>query len=156
MVGTSNTIALAEFIIGPVDNKLGRAVAYTATMQNNPLACRATLINGLYNTATVAQGRAPGQRWQDGRAGYCGINTILPPNSASCTSQTSSGIHSASSKHTGGVQAGLADGSVHFISANIDTGNLSLPPVTSGISPCGVWGALGSKDGGEPTASVSQ
>lgn len=45
----------------------------------------------------------------------------------------------------------LADGSVRFISENINTGNLAAPSVNSGPSPYGVWGALGTKSGGEVT-----
>jgi hypothetical protein len=41
------------------------------------------------------------------------------------------------------------DGSVRFISDSINTGNQALPPVTAGLSPYGVWGALGSMQGGE-------
>jgi len=51
--------------------------------------------------------------------------------------------------HTGGVNAGFFDGSVRFISNTIHTGNLNLPAVRTGPSPYGVWGALGSPDGGE-------
>jgi hypothetical protein len=52
----------------------------------------------------------------------------------------------------------MADGSVRFVSSNIDTGNLAVPApaATSGVpSPFGVWGALGSKAGGE-TVSVPE
>jgi hypothetical protein len=51
--------------------------------------------------------------------------------------------------HTGGIQAVLADGSVRFISENIDTGNLGVATVIGNRSPYGVWGALGTKGGGE-------
>jgi hypothetical protein len=47
------------------------------------------------------------------------------------------------------VFVGLADGSVRFIDETIDTGNLSLKHPGSGPSPYGVWGALGSRAGGE-------
>ena len=53
------------------------------------------------------------------------------------------------SRHTGGVNSVFADGSVHFISSNIDTGNLAVRQPRSGPSRYGVWGSLGSKDGGE-------
>jgi hypothetical protein len=46
----------------------------------------------------------------------------------------------------------MTDGAVKFVSENIDSGNLSAagPAVTSsGLSPYGVWGALGSKGGNE-------
>ena len=39
--------------------------------------------------------------------------------------------------------------SVRFISETIDTGNLYAAPATQGESVYGVWGALGTKDGGE-------
>jgi prepilin-type processing-associated H-X9-DG protein len=47
--------------------------------------------------------------------------------------------------HTGGAQVTLADGSVRFISNNIDCGNYGAG------SPAnfGVWGALGTINGGE-------
>ncbi|TVQ03755.1 MAG: DUF1559 domain-containing protein, partial [Planctomycetaceae bacterium] len=59
--------------------------------------------------------------------------------------------------HPGGVNAVLMDGSVRFISESIDTGNTSLPPpgaVNTGMSPYGVWGALGSIQGGEPARQL--
>lgn len=46
----------------------------------------------------------------------------------------------------------MVDGAVKFISDNIDSGNLSAvnPPTNgSGLSPYGIWGALGSKSGNE-------
>jgi hypothetical protein len=44
----------------------------------------------------------------------------------------------------------MMDGSVRFFTDNIDTGNLTAQPnLVSGPSPYGVWGAVGSKSGGE-------
>ncbi|QDT52920.1 Type II secretion system protein G precursor [Caulifigura coniformis] len=145
--GLSNTMAMSEIIVAPDSNQLGRAVGNNTT---NPLACKATLVNRIYTSGTIiAQFRCHGQRWQDGRPGYCGINNILPPNNATCSSQASSGIYTAASRHVGGVHMLLTDGSARFVSENIDTGNLSLAPVTTGRSPYGVWGGLGTRDGGE-------
>jgi len=59
------------------------------------------------------------------------------------------GMYTPSSRHVGGVQAVLADGSVRFISENINAGNQAASEVTSGPSPYGIWGALGTKDGSE-------
>jgi prepilin-type N-terminal cleavage/methylation domain-containing protein/prepilin-type processing-associated H-X9-DG protein len=145
--GLSNTMALAEIIVAPSNSVLGRAVANNTT---SPLNCRAHLVNGVYTSGTIiAQFRCHGQRWQDGRPQYCGVTNILPPNSATCSSQAGTGIYTAASRHPGGAQCVFADGSARFVSQNIDTGNLSLAPVTDGPSPYGVWGALGTKDGGD-------
>ena len=43
----------------------------------------------------------------------------------------------------------MADGAVRFVSENINTGLLSSAPTASGVSVYGVWGALGTKSGGE-------
>jgi prepilin-type N-terminal cleavage/methylation domain-containing protein len=145
--GLSNTMALAEIIVAPVNPVLGRAVANDTT---SPLNCRSHLVNGTYTSGSViAQFRCHGQRWQDGRPQYCGVTNILPPNSATCSSQAGSGIYTPASRHPGGIQSVFADSSVHFISQNIDTGNLSLPPAIDAGSPYGVWGALGTKAGDE-------
>ena len=43
----------------------------------------------------------------------------------------------------------MADGAVRFISDNIDTGNLGVANTFGGRSPYGVWGAVGTRLGGE-------
>ena len=94
-------------------------------------------------------------RWPDGDPPYASFSTVLPPNSPNCVAFGTNNdgstpmISSISSNHPGGAQVTMADGSVRFINEQIDTGNLALPEVISGPSPYGVWGALGSKDGGE-------
>lgn len=150
--GLSNTMMMSEIIVAPSGEQLGRAVASSS---NNPLACRAHLTRNEYTSGTmIAQYRCHGQRWQDGRPGYCAVTTILPPNSATCSTQASAGIYTPASRHPGGVLSLFADGSVRFVPETIDTGNLSLTPPTSGISPYGVWGAIGSKSGGETNTTL--
>jgi prepilin-type processing-associated H-X9-DG protein len=94
----------------------------------------------------------------DGQTERVGFNTILPPNSVSCSAGTdanadaSDSVLPPSSVHTGGVHVLMADGAVKFVSENIDSGNLSAPSPAAaggGLSPYGVWGALGSKAGNE-------
>ena len=63
------------------------------------------------------------------------------------------GVYPPASRHTGGVNVTMLDGSVQFISNTINTDStgrgLYHPAVQSGASPYGVWGALGSPSGGE-------
>ena len=86
-----------------------------------------------------------------------------PPNSPICLfSTTASGpkipypytffgalTGGASSWHSGGVNVLYADGSVHFVTDNVDCGDLDAAEPESGQSPYGVWGALGTPSGGE-------
>ncbi|MCH5376354.1 MAG: DUF1559 domain-containing protein, partial [Planctomycetes bacterium] len=81
-----------------------------------------------------------------------GFQTITPPNGPSCVQgggDADRGAISASSYHPGGVNALFGDGKVDFVTDSINTGDLSRPNVSSGPSPYGVWGALGSRNGGE-------
>ncbi len=153
--GTSNTIMMAERTQPMSNNDIG-GVAFPSPM-TIPNDCLAT-----YNKATKQYTNNPGgvrifagEKWADGGMGAAGFNTILPPNSPSCIGAGTSheereGFYSAGSKHTGGAQVVLADGGVRFISENISTGNQATAANNlSGQSPYGVWGALGTRNGGE-------
>ena len=97
-----------------------------------------------------------GARWIGGRMVHTRFLTILPPNSPSCvqldkTANGSTGgvsqlpIVSASSYHPGGVNVGLADGSVRFVADDIDCGDLTrnaVGPSADG-SDFGIWGEIG-------------
>ena len=101
-----------------------------------------------------------GAIWADGFLPISGFQTILPPNSPSCTSDLGieDTISSASSAHAGGVHVLMGDGSVRFASNTIDTGDLTSPGVykqpeylpAGAKSPYGLWGALGTRANAEP------
>ncbi|QDT14557.1 DUF1559 domain-containing protein [Alienimonas californiensis] len=126
----------------------------------NPSACLAAAGNvsepQTYPTAAALHAR--GSRWNDAGGVYTGFNAILPPNGPSClltNDPRSPGLLSAGSFHTGGVQVGMVDGSVTFISETIDAGDPGAAGVTDGESPYGVWGALSTRAGGD-TVDVDQ
>ena len=66
-------------------------------------------------------------------------------------------VGGAMSNHSGGVNCGMMDGSVRFVSDSVDIGENQDAVVNyanrhTGKSPYGVWGALGTKSGGESTS----
>ena len=101
-----------------------------------------------------------GSHWADGRAGVGLANTILPINSPSFQVQgspTADGVYSVGSNHSGGAHVANLDGSTHFVSEDIATGDTSTATLTveqmaAGVpSPHGVWGAAGTIASGEET-----
>jgi len=160
--GSSNTIAMSERSWG---NDLGATTAgnndvrtvtvmAVSSVNSNPGSCYAHAVGNHIVTGQV-KGKF-GALWSDGQAERVGFNTVLPPNAPSCVNDgntnadANGGILNASSYHPGGVNAVFADASTHFINQNINTGNKAAPPPGPGqMSPYGVWGALGSIDGGE-------
>jgi prepilin-type processing-associated H-X9-DG protein len=155
--GSSNTIAMAEGIAPQAGNGRG-AVSGTLSI-TNPSACQALFnkATGVYPGGGWTADTTRGYRWGDGAAYFSAVTTNTSPNTASCfTTGTGNhwydGMWNASSWHTGGVQVLMADGAVRFISENISTGNqaTALPANnSSGLSPYGVWGALGTRAGSE-------
>ena len=160
--GTSNTIAVCEAVVGTEAGSRkvkGGTVVWGGGSPNACLAYIDVNDNKIYSTSSVL-GDSRGYVHTDGRPCVMGFTTVLPPNSASCTTSDHNGwgwcYLSASSNHAGGVNGLRADGSVAFYSDTIDCGtelsnaNYANADPT-GKSPFGVWGALGSRDGGEST-----
>jgi len=161
--GLSNTIALSECTRPPgsgssVSASNGPAAAYM-DYSNSPANCLTAYGDGLWsNPARVEhRSRSPGTRWNQGLPCVTGFNTILPPNKGACTGfgSPAQGVLPPRSRHPGGVMATFADGSVRFVTENIEYGDLTKSLNTSNTSPpwpqspYGVWGALGTKAGGE-------
>jgi prepilin-type N-terminal cleavage/methylation domain-containing protein len=175
--GTSNTAVFSERAMGQTGNRrvvgsmayvaganLSQGGTPTSSTNCSVAACLAAQAGRDYIAAVTDSNLAgaiyPGTRWIDSSPPRIAFCTILPPNSITCVggsahlNENGRVIASASSYHPGGVQVGLGDGSVRFISDTINaktTGGVDYC-VTSGTSPFGVWGALGSPNGGEATS----
>lgn len=164
--GTSNTIALTERS-RPAhlqDRSMVAVPPGSDPSTFTPLEC-AILLDGASYVSGVPlfiQETSPGYRWGDGAAFFQAVTTILPPNSASCLlgdvqwvnggGHLAPGIWTATSEHPGGVMVMLADGSVRFVSENIDSGDISAvapTPNEDRFSPFGVWGSLGTTQSSE-------
>lgn len=164
--GLSNTIAFAERS-RPASIRDRGMIAVDASADASsfsPLSCRAYWMGTQYapTAAMFTQDTSPGYRWGDGAAFFHAASTILPPNTALCLIGSPAwqgggghygpGIWTPTSDHPAGVNVTLGDGAVRFITNSIDTGDLSViapSPSTGGLSPYGVWGAMGTKSGGE-------
>ncbi|MDR3108570.1 MAG: DUF1559 domain-containing protein [Planctomycetaceae bacterium] len=160
--GTSNTIMFSEAMVPYANN--GNAIkgnfAQVASIGTDfiPAPCLQKVNNTTHtinDPCTADSNRCTAFR---GVPSYTGFTTVLPPNSPSCAAnvnpKTGAATPSAASGHTGGVNIGRVDGSVGFASETISTGSgtgqgLTVRDVESGTSPYGVWGALGSVNGGE-------
>ncbi len=153
--GSSNTLLMGEICVAEENNRAdykGNIADFDAS--SNPALCLAQVVNQQYAPG-VTMRTWRGDRWCEGNASSTGFLTVLPPNSPSCSAggwDGQWGLYSSASRHTGGVQVLLGDGSARFISENIDTGNKSAADPNSsggGKSPYGIWGGLGTRGRGE-------
>ena len=161
--GTSNTVLCSEAVSGDWTNeKIRGAVVYyngfdAGAWVSKPSLCmnqKSTTDPNGYASATVPHPRCG--NWLDRLPILTAFSTIMPPNSPSCSKynqeQGQVEILTATSYHSGGVNVGMLDGSVRFISDTIDTNGLAdikTGNSLTGKSPLGVWGALGTPNGGE-------
>ncbi len=111
--GTSNTLMISELIIGQRHDLRGltwwgSGAGFTTNLRPND--------------------SSPDRSWTD--ASWCDPNPPNPP----CAFRSSAYVFGARSRHSGGINVAMCDGSIHFIINSID-------PVT--------WQALSTTQGGE-------
>jgi prepilin-type N-terminal cleavage/methylation domain-containing protein len=159
--GTSNTCLCSEIVSTPTRGGSSVKGGITSDIGGGympPMNC----INSATNPTNRQQLISPnpntwrGSRWFTAFCTISGFTTILPPNAPSCGSDNYTyilhGLYPPQSYHANGVNCGVADGSVRFITNSVDTNGLSNDFAgTRGISEFGIWGAFGSANGGEAT-----
>jgi prepilin-type N-terminal cleavage/methylation domain-containing protein/prepilin-type processing-associated H-X9-DG protein len=141
--GTSNTAAFSEHVLGDFSNSVATDFSDTFEPGTHPLnsddalqMCQATNINNL-----ALQGYSNvGAPWIYGYHSTTSYWHSAPPNTRSCMFPPSRISTTANSRHPGGVNVGLADGSVRFIKSSI------------GLQ---TWRALGTRNLGEVISSDS-
>ena len=170
--GTSNTIAVSEFCRGKstVGDRMVKANTVFPGGQSLT-SCMATTANtanpgfyiDTYNLARYSRGGVHGH----GAVILTGFQTVFPPNGPNCVStdlNTAYGLEcnatvvaTAGSYHSGGCNACFGDGAVRFISDTINNNSASYATYTGtgsdlpNESVFGIWGAMGSINGGEST-----
>lgn len=158
--GTSNTVLFSEVVIGRDNDQTvagGIALGAPGSASMQPAECTSRRgANGMLSGSVEGSSMQKSRRWGDAISIYTQFFTCLPPNAPSCgTSAESWILVTASSRHSGGVNVTMGDASVRFISDSIQSGDPTAigpggsPQNYSGTSLYGVWGAMGSKNGGE-------
>lgn len=163
--GTSNTAAVSECLSPTVRDGTdirSNVARYDAIWDGTPHGVPFNCTNGLplapdsNGRRFVDAHRSPtwrGVLFTSGWSSVNGFTTMTPPNSPMChyggNPNNDWAVLPPVSNHPGGVNVGMLDGSVRFVSETIDCGNPNARAVSSGPSPFGVWGAMGSPSGGE-------
>jgi prepilin-type N-terminal cleavage/methylation domain-containing protein/prepilin-type processing-associated H-X9-DG protein len=164
--GLSNTVQWSEFVMGtgqsvPSSAPDGPSMIYLSTGYE-PTSSSHGPATGVYGAAAFQManqtclksasnpanknGDLKGEQYQHHSVGWGGAYThVMMPNQPACyyqdgSGQTDHGAISASSRHPGGVNVALADGSVRFVKSTVN-------PMT--------WWALGTRSGGEVTSADS-
>jgi prepilin-type N-terminal cleavage/methylation domain-containing protein len=133
--GTSNTAAFSERMVTDASNGILSKDSDVFLSRDNPASadqavqmCDAVDVTDLATQFPNFMG-AP---WIDGKNAYQHVNG---PNTRSCAFQPArKAAMAANSRHVGGVQILLCDGSARFVSENIDLG---------------IWRAIGTRAGDE-------
>ncbi len=172
--GLSNTAIFSEAVIGAersgnqIKGNIRSEMTTSSETDLVPVTCR-SFASDPYTFTGTAAASCRGDFALAWHAAITGFTTVLPPNSISCISAgwiADNGFHSATSHHQGGVNVALGDGAVRFVADTINCEGQSYNPFSdqannynaggwfnswepAGMSPYGVWGALGSRNGGE-------
>ncbi len=196
--GTSNTLSFSERCVEPANannRSINSAVVYVPAafegqwgLMRSPATCLARAkgkeIEAVENEILKSHpnssqgGHHIGRTITMGHHMFTTFATVGPPNSPACLDDknnkslifaTNIVMAPPSSQHAGGVNVGLMDGSVRFVTDNVDTGDMAahniwkegpnftgsgragddIQPYGSGKSPYGIWGAMGTREGGE-------
>jgi prepilin-type N-terminal cleavage/methylation domain-containing protein/prepilin-type processing-associated H-X9-DG protein len=139
--GTSNTAAFSEHVLGDFSNSIATDFSDTFEPGTHPITsddaynqCLGTTVNNL-----AQQGYSNvGAPWTYGYHSTTSYWHSAPPNTRSCMFPSSRISTTANSRHPGGVNLGLADGSVRFIKSTV---NIQT------------WRALGTRNLGEIISS---
>ncbi|RUL87124.1 DUF1559 domain-containing protein [Tautonia sociabilis] len=135
--GLSNTAAFSEHVLGDFDNTRATREADTFWPQTYPAnADQAVQLCRQMDWRDLSYQRVSdvGAPWIYGYHSTTSYWHSGPPNSLSCMFPPSRIMTVANSRHPGGVNVGLADGSVRFVKETV-----ALP----------AWRALGTRNGGE-------
>ncbi|MCB1015065.1 MAG: DUF1559 domain-containing protein, partial [Acidimicrobiales bacterium] len=140
--GTSNTAAFCERLFGDGSNAIVTPESdtfqpgtYPATADEAYADCMACAIDDLSKQGRSING-APWLRAYHSTTMYW---HAAPPNTRSCMYPPSRIMTTAGSRHSGGVNVVMCDGSVHFVANSVQLA---------------VWRALGTREGGEPSVGL--
>ncbi len=123
----------------------GQTVWLDAVPQAYYQTCLSSPASGPNAVYATNGAMSQGQLWFDGHPETGLYNHLMTPNSWSCDDSNNSWVNdaaaaTASSRHPGGVNLMMMDGSVRFVKTSVN-------PVS--------WWALGSRDGGETVSADS-
>ena len=135
--GTSNSIMMGEVLHGDntgtvftPNTDVPRGVAYAGTNKLKPTMAELETYGVSCLAGSGNHTSFSGSNFYRSMMLESGFNTVATPNwkypncntCAGCGSGDNDGVYPARSRHTGGAQHLLGDGTVHFISDNIDLG----------------------------------
>lgn len=141
--GTSNTAATSEHLLGDFDQTIATDNSDTfrpGTFPNNADEAYAQCRSMDYRNLSFQGVSVVGAPWTYGYHSTTSYWHSMPPNTRSCMFPPSRIATTAGSRHPGGVNVGMADGSVRFIKSTVDVNT---------------WRALGTRNGGEVISADS-